>query len=466
MFGKNLWRIVIVFVLILGTLVNTRHVQAEAHADDGVCPSAPGRLKQGDIAVVTVPSDDSLNLRVLYSLEDAVIIKIPPYAYVTIIAGPICNEGYRWFEVGYQGQDGWSAEVGPDGVYNLIPNGQPIPNQSNSVWTVVPGSPTPFIHMGGQYYLVDIINTQLRRVPNQRTLDALNPSPGDVADTDSYGMPIGPDLPDVNTDPSGFCAFKNENFPNNPNPSWSPCNGVANEPLPTVVPTQVLQPTAVPSKLAQDSEFEPDGAEIPGSFWDFMSVKADEFRQWCTEYAYRLRSDIAKWLGTMPNASQWDDRARADGAQYGVYVNPPIANTPANKKDIHAGDIVVWNPYCGSGVGSAGHVGKVLTDGLDSKGRITVTDANHSHKASEVSDLPADLQKDWAVSQWVRRDDQGNIVGYFDGISYSKTYYPFQDCMAFIHEPTANGQQNQDQTKSSPSPFQFIIDWWNSFWRK
>lgn len=95
---------------------------------DGNCPSSPARLKQADIAVVTVGDGETLNLRVFPGLKESIIVKIPAYTYVTIIAGPICDGGYRWFEVGWEGKDGWSAEVGPNGEYNMIPNSPTVPD--------------------------------------------------------------------------------------------------------------------------------------------------------------------------------------------------------------------------------------------------------------------------------------------------------------------------------------------------
>lgn len=90
---------------------------------DNSCPDANTMLSPGDTAVVSDQgSTFELDLRVQPGLNQKIIMSIPPYSYVTIIAGPKCMDNYRWYEVGFQGQSGWSAEVGPDGVYNLTPN--------------------------------------------------------------------------------------------------------------------------------------------------------------------------------------------------------------------------------------------------------------------------------------------------------------------------------------------------------
>lgn len=88
----------------------------------GACPNAPANIKIGDIAVVTDYQPGWLRIRRLPGLNQEILGEIPVNKYVSIISGPRCVDGYRWWEVGYNGMDGWSAEVGPDGLYNLIPN--------------------------------------------------------------------------------------------------------------------------------------------------------------------------------------------------------------------------------------------------------------------------------------------------------------------------------------------------------
>lgn len=127
MFNKIVYRVLTVIAITSLSFTKTESVRAnELYGGD--CPDAPARLNQGDIAVISDEAGTKgLNLRVQPGIKNDIIMSIPLYAYVTIIAGPKCNDGYRWYEVGYNGQDGWSAEVGQDGIYNLVPNGQPMP---------------------------------------------------------------------------------------------------------------------------------------------------------------------------------------------------------------------------------------------------------------------------------------------------------------------------------------------------
>jgi hypothetical protein len=178
----------ILFVAIFVSLIATAFSIPIPKFQDGNCPSSPAMLKQADIAVVTVGDGETLNLRVQPNVNAERITKIPKYTYVTIIAGPICDGGYRWYEVGWEGKDGWSAEVGPDGVYNMIPNGQPVPNNNSSgSENTAPAESTEegykgptnfgnvFFQIKDEYYaFLNIDPPILRKVPNIDTLNALD----------------------------------------------------------------------------------------------------------------------------------------------------------------------------------------------------------------------------------------------------------------------------------------------------
>jgi surface antigen len=99
---------------------------------EGGCPSAPAQLKSGDIAVVTISDANNLNLRLQPGLSQETIAKIPKDDSIAILAGPVCKDGFRWYKVGYQGQEGWSVEVGPEGLYSLFPVGTSIVDGQNN----------------------------------------------------------------------------------------------------------------------------------------------------------------------------------------------------------------------------------------------------------------------------------------------------------------------------------------------
>jgi uncharacterized protein YraI len=39
-----------------------------------------------------------------------IVLKVPAGAVFDVIAGPECSDGYFWFQVDYQGTQGWVAE--------------------------------------------------------------------------------------------------------------------------------------------------------------------------------------------------------------------------------------------------------------------------------------------------------------------------------------------------------------------
>ena len=95
------------------------------------CPGAPAQLKIGDIANVTISEANTLNLRVKPGVSQEIITGIPKNASVTVVDGPVCADGFRWYKMDYQGQAGWSVEVGPEGLYSLYPVATSLNGQNN-----------------------------------------------------------------------------------------------------------------------------------------------------------------------------------------------------------------------------------------------------------------------------------------------------------------------------------------------
>jgi surface antigen len=120
-------------VLAISTfLIATAAARPGVSFQEGGCPSAPAQLKPGDIAVVTISDANNLNLRLQPGLNQEIITGIPKDASITIVAGPVCKDGFRWYQVDYQGQAGWSVEVGPEGLYSLFPVGTSIIDRQNN----------------------------------------------------------------------------------------------------------------------------------------------------------------------------------------------------------------------------------------------------------------------------------------------------------------------------------------------
>lgn len=83
-----------------------------------VCPGVlPSRLRVNQQARVT-PGGVENNVRNGPSRDNRKIGTIPPGGTFEVLEGPVCNSGFAWWRVRYQGQEGWTAESG-DGEYWL-----------------------------------------------------------------------------------------------------------------------------------------------------------------------------------------------------------------------------------------------------------------------------------------------------------------------------------------------------------
>lgn len=68
-------------------------------------------ISVGMIAVITV---DGLNVRSRPGLDQTVMFICPVEPLVSVISGPQCKDSHRWWEIGTNGQSGWSSEIGFD----------------------------------------------------------------------------------------------------------------------------------------------------------------------------------------------------------------------------------------------------------------------------------------------------------------------------------------------------------------
>ncbi len=72
----------------------------------------PPRLQIGQTAVV-VPGAGANLLRADAGLAAAAVGSIPEGAQMTVLDGAVCRDGYRWWQVDYNGLVGWTAEGDP-----------------------------------------------------------------------------------------------------------------------------------------------------------------------------------------------------------------------------------------------------------------------------------------------------------------------------------------------------------------
>ncbi|MEZ4672360.1 MAG: SH3 domain-containing protein [Anaerolineae bacterium] len=88
----------------------SRFVQAQ----DTVCPNTPALdLAVGDVVVVN--DGEAQNVRQQATTDATKLAVVPPGEYLTVWGGPSCADGYRWWQVEYDRQVGWTAEGTTDG---------------------------------------------------------------------------------------------------------------------------------------------------------------------------------------------------------------------------------------------------------------------------------------------------------------------------------------------------------------
>lgn len=325
------------------------------------CPSSSATLSPGNIAVVA-DYGDTLNLRVQPGTNANIISKIQPYTYVTVISGPKCADGYRWYEIGFDGKDGWAAEVGPDGQYNLILNGQPMPQ--NNPTAVPTGSCSGNMIVGetGRVTYTDGTSTRLRSDHSKSASIIFKMPEGYTFKV--VGGPVcveGFTWWQLETANGTGWAIEGDHS-NQYIETWPPSQAVKQP----VQPTSTQQPTAVPTQ-----QINPTTDPCAETFVPKIHAKMlDDFIQ-CVSYVRNHRSDVKDIHG---DAWTWAFQAET---KYGFSVDS------GNLNKAKPGDIVVWvaskpGDTC-AGVKYPGHVALlVYTKSYGDGGlELHVNEANH-----------------------------------------------------------------------------------------
>jgi hypothetical protein len=122
----------------------------------GTCATYPTLVKAGDIAVINTITPDPARARHQASKSSDTKFMIPVRSQVSIISGPVCAEGWTWFEVGYNGQSGWAPHATETG-YEYVPNGYELPYYPGGKPSVpnCGSAPTPRLSAGMQAKVTD-----------------------------------------------------------------------------------------------------------------------------------------------------------------------------------------------------------------------------------------------------------------------------------------------------------------------
>lgn len=78
--------------------------------NQGNCPSAASRVSVGSQVTVSDADPSPLPMRSGAGSNHGVISNIPVRTRLTISAGPVCADGFWWWQIEYQGVTGWTVE--------------------------------------------------------------------------------------------------------------------------------------------------------------------------------------------------------------------------------------------------------------------------------------------------------------------------------------------------------------------
>lgn len=99
-----------------------------ATAQQGLCGTMPPRLAISTYARTTAAQGQTLRLRTAPGLDAASVGRLAGGTQVQVLAGPICADGYTWWQIAAaDGLIGWAAE-GQGGIYYLEPVRLPAPS--------------------------------------------------------------------------------------------------------------------------------------------------------------------------------------------------------------------------------------------------------------------------------------------------------------------------------------------------
>ncbi len=115
------------FWLVPGVQQNPSVNQNPPPSGNGSCGPQPSRLSAGQIAIVSDFDPNPINVYSNPSKTSGETFQVAIRQQVSIVQGATCADGMTWVQIGYNGQVGWVVEVPPSGLYNLVPNGMPLP---------------------------------------------------------------------------------------------------------------------------------------------------------------------------------------------------------------------------------------------------------------------------------------------------------------------------------------------------
>lgn len=127
--------------------------------DDAVCPdSLPPILVIGELGRV-LPGDPN-RLRAEPSTNGAELGSVPGGAVFTVLDGPVCAEGYTWWQVDYSGSIGWTVQ-GSSTTYWI----EPLPSADDQPGTACADGLPPRMQVGQHGRVLNALNLNVRSEP-------------------------------------------------------------------------------------------------------------------------------------------------------------------------------------------------------------------------------------------------------------------------------------------------------------
>lgn len=297
---------------------------------------------------------------------------VPVQHLMSIISGPKCDNGWTFWEVGYNGNSGWAVESTASG-YNYVPNGTSLPyygsegQPSGSNGNLPPpaapppsgngscgSAPATRMDVGGRGDVTHTDGTpdRIHQSPSVHSSPAGEP----LAEGTQFTVLQGPTCGD------GYQFWRVR--ADDGREGWVAEGDSSN---------YFIEPIGNPNTSQQPSfDAIACNEEAENSSWSIIPQAYAASLQ-CTQYVSSVYPNLPKCWEGYPVASKWADWARDPNntpskRNCGLTVNPQDPSKGMNPRDIYPGDIVVWAPSCGyhyDKASTSGHVAVVVSSRID-----------------------------------------------------------------------------------------------------
>ncbi len=77
---------------------------------EGAPPTRMILQERGRVTKITPDDTETLNMRAGPGIGETVLRRINPGEIFFVLDGPVCGDGYTWFQILHRGREGWVAE--------------------------------------------------------------------------------------------------------------------------------------------------------------------------------------------------------------------------------------------------------------------------------------------------------------------------------------------------------------------